>query len=158
SARERISLVREGRLGWRHAIVGGLAWVSGCATSPPPASFPNDPSISRHSIALPSGRLSYTAEAGLMPIVSEARGRVGDMSYFAYTRGPRSTRPVAFVWNGGPGSNSSPLHYGAFGPQRFEDGKLIANPATLVDVADLVFIDQMETGYGRIAEGVDRKS
>src|SRR5690349_7084806 len=115
-------------MGWRHAILAGLILAGGCAASAPSnllsrdlsgsssqVPLPNNPSVTQQSINLPGGRLPYSTEAGLLPIVTAADGHLGDMSYFAYTRAGPSQRPIAFVWNGGPGSNSTPLHYGAFG-------------------------------------------
>lgn len=72
-------------------------------------------------------------------------------------------RPVIFVWGGGPGG-SSHAHHGMFmGPKRLPDGKamdpsarLVNNPAALLDVADLVFVDPPETGFSKIATEADR--
>ncbi len=80
------------------------------------------------------------------------------------------TRPVAFIFNGGPGSASLWLHLGAFGPQRvklpgadgpgpLDDGAapfdLRENPHTILDVADLVFIDPVGTGFSRAVGEAD---
>lgn len=72
----------------------------------------------------------------------------------------RSSRPISFVFNGGPGSSSVWLHLGLLGPYRLEvpsDGShtgappyhLKANPITLLRVSDLVFVDPVGTGYSR---------
>jgi carboxypeptidase C (cathepsin A) len=72
---------------------------------------------------------------------------------------PRS-RPVTFVFNGGPGSASLWLHMGAWGPKRVitpSDASLVGgppytvvdNPHSLLDVTDLVFIDPVGTGWSR---------
>lgn len=65
-----------------------------------------------------------------------------------------ANRPVVFVFNGGPGASSSPLHMNAFGPMRIGQGKdsslLEPNPHCLLDLADLVFIDPPGTGYTRV--------
>ena len=68
-----------------------------------------------------------------------------------------TTRPVSFLYNGGPGSATMWLHMGAFGPRRAwtVDGtftppapyKLVDNGESLLDKTDLVFIDTMGTGY-----------
>lgn len=80
------------------------------------------------------------------------------------------TRPVAFIFNGGPGSASLWLHMGVFGPKRVrlpnlpdstrpaDDGaapfNIEANPQSILDVADLVFIDPVGTGWSRtLGEG-----
>lgn len=76
---------------------------------------------------------------------------------------PRS-RPVMFVFNGGPGSASVWLHMGLFGPQLAQvasaadedDGAapftMIDNPYSLLDLVDLVFIDPVGTGYSRVVD------
>ena len=69
-------------------------------------------------------------------------------------------RPVIFAFNGGPGSSAVWLHLGALGPKLVPttaDGTktlpppvtLIDNPHSILDVADLVFIDPVSTGYSR---------
>lgn len=89
-------------------------------------------------------------------------------SVFAFTYVARdlpdpAVRPVVFLFNGGPGAASNMLHFGAFGPSRVEhfdspamanpDLPLVDNPDTVLDVADLVFIDPPETGYSRVLPG-----
>ena len=67
-------------------------------------------------------------------------------------------RPVIFIFNGGPGSASLWLHIGVMGPKvvkvpsdATDDGsppyKLIDNGLSPLDVADLVCIDPIGTGY-----------
>jgi carboxypeptidase C (cathepsin A) len=77
----------------------------------------------------------------------------------AYVAEPRDTsRPVTFLFNGGPGSGSVWLQMGAFGPKRVaipsdarDDGgppyPILDNPDSLLDVTDLVFIDPVGTGF-----------
>ena len=78
------------------------------------------------------------------------------------------TRPVFFIYNGGPGSGSVWLQMGAFGPKRVaipsdarDDGAppypLVDNPDSLLDVADLVFIDPPGTGFSHLTPGTDPK-
>ncbi len=60
------------------------------------------------------------------------------MSYYAYFLGkdPNPARPIAFIYNGGPGSSTIWLHMGAFGPKRVvtqEDTHTPAAPYRLVD-------------------------
>ncbi len=73
-----------------------------------------------------------------------------------------ATRPVTFVFNGGPGSASVWLHMGLLGPTlvsvdsdaRQDDGAapyaLVANSQGILDQTDLVFIDPVGTGYSRV--------
>jgi len=70
-------------------------------------------------------------------------------------------RPVAFIFNGGPGSASLWLHMGVFGPKRIvlpseppgDDGAapfdIRNNPESLIGVADMVFIDPVGTGWSK---------
>ncbi|MEQ1891332.1 MAG: peptidase S10 [Planctomycetota bacterium] len=71
-----------------------------------------------------------------------------------------ATRPVTFLWNGGPGSSSVWLHMGAFGPKRVDvpsdakdDGgppyRLIDNPECFLDLSDIVFVDPVGTGFSK---------
>jgi carboxypeptidase C (cathepsin A) len=89
------------------------------------------------------------------------------MSYVAYfAAGRDSGHPVMFLYNGGPGSATVWLHMGAFGPRRVitaEDShtpaapyRMIDNAYSLLDVADLVFIDAPGTGFGKVA-GKDKE-
>ncbi|MDP4575867.1 peptidase S10 [Qipengyuania sp. G39] len=85
----------------------------------------------------------------------------------SYVRTPRDTsRPVFFIYNGGPGSGSVWLQMGAWGPKRVaipsdarDDGAppypLLDNPDSLLDVADLVFIDPPGTGFSHLTHGTD---
>ena len=85
------------------------------------------------------------------------------MSYVAYFKkgAAPNTRPVMFLYNGGPGSSTVWLHMGAFGPRRvvtLDDQhapaapyQLVNNQYSLLDTTDLVFIDAPGTGFGRIA-------
>ena len=86
--------------------------------------------------------------------------------YYAKTGAAPETRPVTFIFNGGPGSATVWLHMGAWGPKRVvtaDDShtpaapyKLIDNDSTLLDASDLVFIDAPGTGFSRIA-GKDKE-
>jgi carboxypeptidase C (cathepsin A) len=76
-------------------------------------------------------------------------------------------RPITFVFNGGPGAAAVWLHLGTAGPKRIvlqDDGhplpppyRLEDNPATWLDLTDLVFIDPIGTGFSRPAEGEKRE-
>ncbi|TYR41996.1 hypothetical protein FY050_12160 [Phyllobacterium endophyticum] len=85
--------------------------------------------------------------------------------YTAYTRDdlPKGSRPVTFIFNGGPGSASADLDLGFLGPKDFTlplpaSGplQLIDNPNTLLDKTDLVFVDPIGTGYSSaVSPGVN---
>jgi len=84
------------------------------------------------------------------------------MFYTAYFKkdAPPETRPVTFLYNGGPGSSTMWLHMGSFGPRRVVTTdtqhdpaapyKMVSNESSLLDVSDLVFIDAPGAGFSRI--------
>lgn len=124
-------------------------------------------SETKHQLPLPSGPLAYTAVAEFLPLRDgpreEAAARVFTVTYTldggTLDGAPRGQRPVAFVFNGGPGASSAYLHLGALGPKvvGFNDnGSLTRPPAPLLDnpdswlaFTDLVFVDPVGTGYSR---------
>lgn len=87
---------------------------------------------------------------------------VASMSYFGYFKrgSDAQTRPVTFLFNGGPGSSTMWLHMGAFGPVRVVTRsdthtpaapyRTVKNSYSLLDATDLVFIDAPGTGFSRI--------
>jgi len=89
------------------------------------------------------------------------------MFYVYYSKaGDNESRPVTFLYNGGPGSSTMWLHLGAFGPRRIVTStdahtpaapySLVNNAYSLLDATDLVFIDAPGTGFSRIA-GKDKE-
>ena len=122
-----------------------------------------------HSMRIGDQDIRYTAHAGTLPIRLDNGDLGGRMFFVSYSRGGEDarTRPVTFLFNGGPGSASIWLHMGSFAPVRAEMGadgfqpappyRLVANEHSLLDVTDVVFIDAMSTGYSRTVAGVDPK-
>ena len=136
------------------------------AATPAPAPEPNR-SVTRHSGSFGGRTISYRAIAGETFLRAEdgtPRAAIYSTTYIAENAG--TNRPVMFIFNGGPGSGSVWLHMGAWGPVRVaipsdarDDGAppypLLANPDSLLDVADLVFIDPVGTGWSYAMPGVD---
>ena len=105
-------------------------------------------------------------------ILTDRQGRpatsIFTTSFVARRSASDTPRPVMFVFNGGPGGASNTLMFGALGPKRMTSFSMAAlsDPRTPVgdnadcplDVADLVFIDPPETGYGRPLPGTDPKT
>lgn len=142
---------------------------SQAAASPslPPAEKP--PAVTHHTITINGRPIAYTATVGTL-LVNKPDEKPGARVFFmAYTldgvKDPGS-RPVAFVFNGGPGSSSVWLHMGAWGPRRVQmtdEGfsvrppfGLSDNENSLLDVTDLVFIDPVSTGYSRPLPGENK--
>jgi carboxypeptidase C (cathepsin A) len=115
------------------------------------------------TITLNGTTIPFTATAGHLIIGSDgsisANGHaVGSaIFYTAYTRNdlPRETRPITFIFNGGPGGSSADLDLGFLGPKDVDEDASLAtksfllkdNPNTLLDKTDLVFVDPIGTGY-----------
>ncbi len=87
-------------------------------------------------------------------------------AYIAQTTVKAAARPVIFAFNGGPGGSSVFLHLGALGPKILPmalnpgdpivpGNGLIDNPQSPLDVADLVFLDPVETGLSHLEPGAD---
>src|SRR5436309_752487 len=119
-----------------------------------------------HAIRLDGREIKYTATAGTLPIRLDD-GRVAARMFFvAYTKDGENarTRPLSFLYNGGPGAATIWLHMGSFGPkhvQMADEGfqpappyHLVDNENSLLDVSDLVFVDAIDTGYSRVVSGV----
>ena len=123
------------------------------------ASVDEDAQPVRRSIALRGHALSYTATPGHLTIRNDKGEPTASMFYVAYTVPSTAPRPVTFCFNGGPGSSTMWLHMGAFGPMKVDASvpetiagppfRYGANPNTLLDVTDLVFIDAPTTGLSR---------
>ncbi|MEU6415176.1 hypothetical protein [Microbispora sp. NPDC046933] len=122
---------------------------------------------SRHSAVIRDASIDFTAEAGRVSISDESGRTLGDAWTFAYIRDEAEVeRPVLFLFNGGPGCSSLWLHLGGLGPWRAAVPReldaapvvrdtLEPSPDALVDTADLVFVDPIDTGFGRLADGVE---
>jgi len=106
--------------------------------------------------------LGYTATAKWLVLRKKEKPSAEIFSVSYVADGDDRSRPVAFVFNGGPGASSAYLHMGAVGPQRVAfpaDGTLPSPPPQLVQnesswlaFADLVFVDPVGTGFSRIIE------
>jgi len=114
-------------------------------------------------------RVAYRATIADTILSDEAGKAEAVIVTTSYVKTPADpTRPVFFIYNGGPGSGSVWLQMGAFGPKRVaipsdarDDGAppypLVDNPDSLLDVADLVFIDPPGTGFSYLTKGTETK-
>ena len=123
----------------------------------------------RHQGNFGGQRVRYSATIGETILKGEDGAPKAAVVTTAYVREPRDpSRPVFFLFNGGPGSGSVWLQMGAFGPKRVaipgdgsDDGAppypLLDNPDSLLDVTDLVFIDPPGTGFSHLIGKTDPK-
>lgn len=127
--------------------------------------------VTEHSFTANGETVSYTAIAGdtwLRDMDGKPTASIFSFSYLR-TDVQDTARPVVFVFNGGPGSASIWIHMGAIGPRRVvldadvnpsnvPPFGLEDNPNSILDVADLVFIDPVGTGFSVPLEGTDPKA
>src|SRR5262245_8874264 len=100
-----------------------------------------------HRVTVGGRALRYTARAGTIPIRDNETGDVhANLFFVAYTLDQAPTapaRPLTFLWNGGPGSNSGLVHLLGFGPRRLAGtpaGKvLVDNQETWLTAGAMVF-------------------
>jgi len=116
-------------------------------------------SVTRHTGTFGGQRVAYTATASETYLRDEDGTPKASLFSVSYVKEPRDpSRPITFLFNGGPGSGSVWLHMGAFGPKRVaipsdarDDGPppypILDNPDSLLDVTDIVFIDPVGTGF-----------
>jgi carboxypeptidase C (cathepsin A) len=108
------------------------------------------PIVSRQEATIHGRLWKYAAEVGRIAIADVETGEPhGYMFYTAYSLPSPGSRPVTFVWNGGPGADSSLLHFSAVGPKRLEAGHLVDNSDSWLPATDLVLVDPIGTGFSR---------
>lgn len=169
------------------ALAGFLAVASALAGGPtsanpaPPADraiasavTPADDLVVAHGqVVIQAKPLKYTTRTGLIPIYNDATGELmARMFIVAYTvepsQGGRRSRPLTFLWNGGPGSNAGETHLAGFGPKGYiapatypqwtsPPSRIGDRPETLLATTDLVFVDPVGTGYSRATNEHNRE-
>ncbi|MFN2462284.1 MAG: S10 family peptidase [Candidatus Dormibacteria bacterium] len=131
---------------------------------------PDRLSTTEGKVKVAGRELEYTAVAGTVTLRDDDGKPKCQVFFVSYMRGDvkdRERRPLVFAFNGGPGSSSTWLHMGILGPRRVVVGEAPSappapylvedNPHSLLDVADIVFIDPVATGYSRPVEGEEPK-
>jgi carboxypeptidase C (cathepsin A) len=121
--------------------------------------------VTQHSARIGGATINYTATTGTLIIKADDGTPKATFFYVAYSKDgvtDPASRPVSFVYNGGPGSGSLFTHMG-MGPKRTvltPDGhgmpgpyKVTDNEDSFLDETDLVFIDAISTGYSRAVPG-----
>ncbi|HXA76678.1 MAG TPA: hypothetical protein VNV41_06050 [Candidatus Acidoferrales bacterium] len=130
------------------------------AKAAPEATPKEESSVTDHAVRIGDQTINYKATASTTLLKDSKDEPTALMYSTAYTRSDvkdLSQRPIAFIYNGGPGSASVWLHMGAFGPRRVvtENAsatppapyKIVDNTESLLDKTDMVFIDPVGTGF-----------
>jgi carboxypeptidase C (cathepsin A) len=154
--------------GMAHASPASSA--SSAGASPDALPIPRETStVTEHTLRLDGRRLDYRATAGNLLLRNDKGEPEASVFYVAYTRQAEHgvSRPVTFLFNGGPGAASVFLLMGSVGPKRVRTSSptatppapyvLADNPDSLLDKSDLVFIDAVGTGFSRTVGQVSAK-
>lgn len=121
-----------------------------------------------HTTKIKGETVNYQAQTGTQPVWNTEGKPIATLFYTYYKRTDvknGTERPLIFSFNGGPGSASVWMHLAYTGPRILkidDEGYPIqpygykSNPNSILDVADIVFINPVNTGYSRMLE-VDGK-
>lgn len=122
-----------------------------------------------HQVTIKGVRVPYMATAGTQPVFGDDGQPVAALFYTYYERtdvSDKTRRPLMISFNGGPGSGSLWMHLGYTGPKQLiidSEGYPVQpygvrdNPHSVLDVADIVFVNPVNTGFSRMVEGADRE-
>lgn len=120
--------------------------------------------VTNHATLIKGKTVKYEAQAGMQPIWNEDGNPVATLFYTFYRRTDIKNvnkRPLIFSFNGGPGSGSVWMHIAYTGPKVLkidEEGFPVqpygykSNPNSILDVADIVFINPINTAFSRILD------
>jgi len=122
----------------------------------------DDFNITEHNTRVKGKKFSYTAQTGTQPVWDEEGNAIASLFYTYYQRSDikdNSKRPLLISFNGGPGSASVWMHVAYTGPKVLnvdDEGYPLQpygvkpNDYSILDVADIVFVNPANTGYSRV--------
>ncbi len=125
--------------------------------------------VTSHNTTIKGKTIPYTATVGFQPVWDETGIPIASLCYTYYKKSDvknDENRPLLISFNGGPGSASVWMHIAYTGPRILkidDEGFPIqpygikANPNSVLDVADIVFVNPVNTGYSRMIPDKDGK-
>ncbi|MAD90977.1 MAG: carboxypeptidase [Pseudoalteromonas sp.] len=125
--------------------------------------------VTKHKTKILGERINYTATTGTQPVWDEEGHPIATLHYTYYKKTDvkdLSKRPLLISFNGGPGSASVWMHIAYTGPKTLNidtEGYPVqpygvqTNPYSVLDVADIVFVNPVNTGYSRVLPNKDGK-
>ena len=123
--------------------------------------------VTEHETKILGKRVKYSATTGTQPVWNSKDEAVATLFYTYYQRTDvkeNTERPLIISFNGGPGSASVWMHVAYTGPRILnidDEGYPVqpygvqTNPYSILDVADIVFINPVNTGYSRVLPKAD---
>ena len=128
-------------------------------------SLPADTAVvTYHNVTVNRSKIDYSASTGTQPIWNDDGKPIAYVHYTYYERlnvKNKENRPIMISFNGGPGSGSVWMHLAYTGPMILnvdDEGFPVQpygvkkNPHSIIDVADIVFVNPVNTGYSRIID------
>ena len=121
----------------------------------------------KHKTVIKGIELEYIAETGMQPVWNKEGTAIASLFYTYYRRDHvknSNKRPILISFNGGPGSASVWMHMAYTGPRILkvdEEGYPVqpygfkSNPNSILDVADIVFVNPVNTAYSRMIPNKD---
>lgn len=118
-----------------------------------------------HEVTIKGNKVPYTATVGNQPVWDNDGNPIATLFYTYYERSDvrdNTRRPLVISFNGGPGSASVWMHVGYTGPKQLiidDEGFPVQpygirdNPNSILDVADIIFVNPVNTGFSRILDG-----
>ena len=125
--------------------------------------------VTEHETKILGKRVKYSATTGTQPVWNKKDEAVATLFYTYYQRTDikdNASRPLIISFNGGPGSASVWMHVAYTGPRILnidDEGYPVqpygvqTNPYSILDVADIVFVNPVNTGYSRVLPNAEGK-
>ena len=125
--------------------------------------------VTQHSTKINGKNIKYQATAGTQPVWDQNGDAIASLFYTYYQRTDikdNTGRPLLISFNGGPGSASVWMHVAYTGPRILNidaEGYPIQpygvkpNEYSVLDVADIVYVNPVNTGYSRALPNKDNK-
>lgn len=123
--------------------------------------------VTTNSVVIKGKTVPYKATTGMQPVWNDNGKIIASLYYTYYKRidvKNDEERPIIMSFNGGPGSASVWMHIAYTGPKVLkidDEGFPVQpygvkdNPNSILDVADIVYVNPVNTGYSRpiVAKG-----
>ncbi|WP_143306874.1 S10 family peptidase [Chitinophaga vietnamensis] len=115
-----------------------------------------------HDVTIKGQKVPYKVIAGTQPVWDQDGKAIAGLFYTYYERTDvkdRDARPLVISFNGGPGTPSVWMQIAYTGPRLLnidDEGYPVQpygiheNPQSILDIADIIYIDPANTGFSRI--------
>ena len=125
--------------------------------------------VTTHETTIKGKKVLYKATTGTQPVWNEDGKVIAALYYTYYQRTDirdNASRPLVISFNGGPGSASVWMHVAYTGPKvlnidpegyPLQPYGVKSNPNSILDVADIVYVNPVNTGYSRILDDEAKK-